>query len=569
MGGPEPEQQDEESLRQAGGSPIRRSPRRHRVRNPVVGQGLFLIVAGMVVLLAPQFSVVVIKIGVGVGLLLFAGKQVWDFVRRRDQRRWGTVIQFLLALAAGLLVVLVADGIDLALELLGLYLVVRGVFALMRLLLRRSTSVVFDVIAAGVQVSLGIMMYALPETVVTTLIGIVAAGVCIAGGIVVAHGLQSVRSGEQIGVAELSGIVGGWLSHRDLGDDRRGEIAEGLYFEPPDRTPKLASWWVMLVLSVAIATYGVLQDSTAVVIGAMLIAPLMTPILGAAAAIVNGRTNRLARSMTLVALGVAAAVLLAFIIGKWTPYSIPLEANSQVGSRVSPNVIDMAIALAAGAAGAFATINRRVASGIAGVAIAVALVPPLGVVGLTLEAGLYASSWGAFLLFLTNLVSILLSATAVFVLGGWTSIDRLQSEAPSIAVTSGIVIAAAMVILLPLLFTSQGLLNEVERQSAASDTVRDWFAGSTPELSVDLVKVDGDVVNVEVSGPRAVPDPEPLAQALGDSLGSQVELAVTLTPTQLTRYQPGTGTTRLPDSGIIVDEEPSLPPSPSGSPGGA
>lgn len=569
MGGLEPEQQDEESLRQAGGSPIRRSPRRHRVRNPVVGQGLLLIVAGLVVLLAPQFSVVVIKIGVGVGLLLFAGKQVWGFVRRREHRNWSTVIQFLLALAAGLLVVLVADGIDLALELLGLYLVIRGVFALMRLLLRRSTSVVFDVIAAGVQVSLGIMMYALPETVVTTLIGILAVGVCIAGGIIVAYGLQSVRSGQQIDLAELSGIIGGWLSRRDVGDDRRSEISEGLYFEPPERAAKLSSWWVMLVLSVAIATYGVLQDSTAVVIGAMLIAPLMTPILGAAAAIVNGRTNRLARSMTLVALGVAAAVLLAFIIGKWTPYSIPLEANSQVGSRVSPNVIDMAIALAAGAAGAFATINRRVASGIAGVAIAVALVPPLGVVGLTLEEGLYASSWGAFLLFLTNLVSILLSATAVFVLGGWTSIDRLQSEAPSIAVTSGIVIAAAMVILLPLLFTSQGLLNEVERQSAASDTVRDWFADSTPDLSVDLVKVDGDVVTVEVSGPRAVPDPEPLAQALGDSLGSQVELAVTLTPTQLTQYQPGTGTTRIPDSGIIVDEEPSLQPTPSGSPGGA
>ncbi|BDZ41082.1 hypothetical protein GCM10025865_03810 [Paraoerskovia sediminicola] len=131
----------------------------------------------------------------------------------------------------------------------------------------------------------------------------------------------------------------------------------------------------MLLLSVCIATFAVLQDSTAVVIGAMLIAPLMVPILGLAAALVNGWVRRAWESSLLIVAGVVAAVVLAAAITLWAPAVVSFETNSQITSRVDPSVLDMLVAIAAGAAGAFATVNTRVASSIAGVAIAVALVP--------------------------------------------------------------------------------------------------------------------------------------------------------------------------------------------------
>lgn len=512
--------------------------------NPAATKGVLMMAVGVFILLTPDLSTPIVRAGVAIGLMVFGLTELWLVIRHWSDTGVNGVALGLLSLFTGLSVLLIADGVSLMLTFIGIYLLLRGAGAGLRLLLRRSASVVMDVIAAGVQFSLGVMLILLPGAVIQAIIGTAAIVLLLLGGVSLAYGLRRREDTTDVDTDTLAKIGKHWMLSVDLGADERNRIAGGLYFEPPDRAAKLGSWWVMLVLSVAIATYAILQDSTAVVIGAMLVAPLMTPILGAAGAIVNGRKSRLISSLLLVAGGVGAAILLAVVIGKWTPGTIPLEINTQITSRVSPNVIDMAIALAAGAAGAFATINNRVASGLAGVAIAVALVPPLGVVGLTLEAGAFAMAWGAFLLFLTNFVAILLSATGIFVLGGWASIQRLRSNATSIAITTGTVLAAAMVIMLPLLFTSQGVLQESANQATASRTVTDWVAENAPDLAISQTTTSGTEVTVRLEGAEELPDSQSLADQLSEDLGIAVSVEVLLTPTQSSTYSSTTGETR-------------------------
>ncbi len=534
--------------------------------NPAVLKGALLVLAGLFTLLFPGVSEPIVRGAAGIGLIAYAAVDIWANIRHTKERSLAAIALALLAAVTGAIILLPGQSIDLIVTLLGFYLLLRGVGAALRLLFHRSRSVVMDVIAAGTQTALGIMMVVLPSTILLAFLGALAIAAVIAGGMMIAFGLKQ-RSNVEVDVDTLAKLTQGWLHTRDLGDERRSEIADDLYFEPPGQVNKLTAWWVMLTLSVIIATYGILQDSTAVVIGAMLIAPLMTPIVGAAGAIVNGRKSRLVRSLLLVAAGVGAAILIAVIIGKWSPSAIPLDINTQVISRTSPNVLDMAIALAAGAAGAFAIINRHLASGLAGVAVAVALVPPLGVTGLTLETGDYASAWGAFLLFLTNLVSILLSATVVFVIAGWISMDRLRAQATSIAMTAGTVLAAAMVILLPLLFTSQGLVNASLQRTTATNITTEWFDQNASELSVNRVSVDDGTVKIAVSGPQEVPNPESLADELSQALGEPVNVSISLIPTELINYSQDDDTvTRFSNDRRAPSNSPTTLISPTASP---
>lgn len=371
----------------------------------------------------------------------------------------------------------------------------------------------------------------------TALFGFAALTAVSVGAIFLYYGFLREQEVQDLNVATLAGICKRWLRENDLGFEVRSEIAEGLYFEEPQRRGKLRSWWTMLGLSVLIATFGILQDSTAVVIGAMLMAPLMKPILGAAGAIVNGRRRRLLSSLALVLMGAGMSIFVAFAVGRWTPDLIQVEVNSQIASRVSPNLIDMGIALAAGAAGAFATVNRRVAGSIAGVAIAVALVPPLGVVGLTLEIGEFALAWGAFLLFVAHFVAILLSATLVFALGGWVSVKRLRAHVNDAYVTAGLVGATAMVVIVPLLFTQQGIVSQAQNLATAVGIVDRWVEETNLDLAVQEVEISEDTVTVRVQGSDVFPDPDTLGRELRESLNKPIDLDIFFTPTEAIRYR--------------------------------
>ncbi len=167
----------------------------------------------------------------------------------------------------------------------------------------------------------------------------------------------------------------------------------------------------MLFLSGVISSLGLLAGSTAAIIGAMIVAPLMGPITGMAFAMTMGNRRLLKRSglslITGALLTIGTAYLVCTLVGLNT-------LNDEILERTRPTLIDLAIGLAAGAAGSFAKPRREVADALPGVAIAVALVPPLSVIGIGLAYADMGIVSGSTLLFLTNLAGIILSGGLVF-----------------------------------------------------------------------------------------------------------------------------------------------------------
>src|SRR4051812_14925931 len=123
-------------------------------------------------------------------------------------------------------------------------------------------------------------------------------------------------------------------------------MRDQLFFEGQGRARKLSRFWLLLSLAAVIASAGVVSNSTATVIGAMIVAPLMVPILGTVVAVVLAdRTNAL-RSLALVVTGAAAVVAIGYVIGLFVDGPVVAATNPQVASRVAPTVIELVAALA-------------------------------------------------------------------------------------------------------------------------------------------------------------------------------------------------------------------------------
>jgi uncharacterized hydrophobic protein (TIGR00271 family) len=208
------------------------------------------------------------------------------------------------------------------------------------------------------------------------------------------------------------------------------------------------NFYILLALSGAISTLGLLAGSAATIIGAMIIAPLMGPMIGIAYAMVMANRRLLRRSsftlLTGILMTIGTSMIISYLIGLRT-------LNSEITARVHPTLMDLGVALAAGAAGSFAKSRRGIADALPGVAIAVALVPPLSVIGIGLAFGEQTVTTGASLLFLTNLISIIFSGGLVFLCQRYGSIERARQ---------GLIasILALSVLGLPLAFSLRNLL---------------------------------------------------------------------------------------------------------------
>ena len=164
---------------------------------------------------------------------------------------------------------------------------------------------------------------------------------------------------------------------------------------------------VQSVAATLIASLGLLANSAAVVIGAMLVAPWILPLRAAAYAILRGRPRLLGRALVTLAIGAGSTVVVAALLGGLS--GLPLH-GSEVLARTAPNLLDLGIALVAGAVASYAKVRRRAVSALAGTAIAVALVPPVCSSGLLIASGAWGLAKGAALLFATNLLGILTGA---------------------------------------------------------------------------------------------------------------------------------------------------------------
>lgn len=177
-------------------------------------------------------------------------------------------------------------------------------------------------------------------------------------------------------------------------------------------------YWAILILSGAIATLGLAMNSSAVVIGAMLVAPLLAPIVGLSLALAMGDGRLALQTGAVVLASTLAVILTAALLTELLPFqSITLE----ISSRIRPTALDLGIAICSGLVGAVVTVARghRLSAAIPGVAIAVALIPPLGVAGFGMAAGWQRDIiGGSLLLFSANLAGIVLSAVGLFLLIG-------------------------------------------------------------------------------------------------------------------------------------------------------
>lgn len=223
-----------------------------------------------------------------------------------------------------------------------------------------------------------------------------------------------------------------------------------------------SSFCLMVVVSSAIGTLGLLANSIAAVIGAMIISPLMQPTVGIAYAMVMAN-RRLLKQATLTAIigiliTVVTAILVAHLIGLRT-------LNSEILSRTNPNLINLGIAIGAGIAGAFAYTRQSVADALPGTAVAVALVPPLCVVGIGLVSGEMRLIQGASILFFTNLIGIIFSGGLVFVFQGYGTIAKARQ---GLMVT----ILALLLLGLPLSYQMRHLLASSNLRSDVEKLIR-------------------------------------------------------------------------------------------------
>lgn len=200
-----------------------------------------------------------------------------------------------------------------------------------------------------------------------------------------------------------------------------------------------ANFVVMLVLSASIASLGLIQSSPGVVIGAMLVAPLMTPLLAIGMSLVQGNYQLFRKAYRAVAIGIAGALLASMAIACLSPWK---DLSSEVVARGSPNPFDLLIALLSGIAAAFALARPGLSGMLVGVAIAVALVPPLAAVGISTVKQHFAVAAGAGVMFLTNLFAIIFGAALVFRVFGLDASLRGRRSPRWVLVAMGLIIVA-------------------------------------------------------------------------------------------------------------------------------
>lgn len=307
-------------------------------------------------------------------------------------------------------------------------------------------------------------------------------------------------------------------------------MREQLLFDGEGAGRKLSRFWTLLILAAVIASAGVVADSTATVIGAMIVAPLMTPIVGTVFSIVIGDLRNLGRSLGLVVSGAAAVVAVGYLVGRLVSYDVIAETSSQVAGRTQPRLIDLLAALATGVVGAFALVRPDVSDTLPGVAIAISLVPPLAVVGITLEAGAGDESLGALLLFLTNVGAIFLSGLVVMAIYHVRMTLRADPDRRAARRWPSVVMVLAFVVALivPLAATSRRISRDVLRAEDVNTAANAWAepAGWT----IVAVEPTSGAMRVRAAGPLPSPPPEGLRTALDRAGLGEVDVRLVLTP---------------------------------------
>jgi uncharacterized hydrophobic protein (TIGR00271 family) len=295
------------------------------------------------------------------------------------------------------------------------------------------------------------------------------------------------------------------------------EFEHKLFIEGPLSGRRLVNFFALLLFAAIIATYGVLSDSSAAVIGAMLVAPLMTPVIATSAGVMMGSVPRSLRALGLTAAGVVTVILVSYLLTWIVPeMTISFSNNSEISSRTDPGLYALVIALGAGAAGAYITSRDELSDSLAGAAIALSLAPPLCVVGISLQVGQWDAASGAFLLFLTNYLATLFAGSLVLLVLGLQKQGAVPRQSRIRKVGFSVFLVGTLVVAIPLAYTAYTGLISLGDQSKATLEVQSWLDGTS--YVVESVEVNDSLVIATVDGSGDLPPPQELADQLAIAL---------------------------------------------------
>lgn len=293
-------------------------------------------------------------------------------------------------------------------------------------------------------------------------------------------------------------------------------------------------YWVQVVLSTLIATFGLLQNSVAVIIGAMLIAPLLRPIQGVAFSLTTGKANKFFSAGKLliwtIIISISIAALFAWII--------PLRVETtEILARTSPNILDLFIAIASAIIAILALSYKKLSESIAGVAMAASLMPPLAVVGIEISLMNFSAAGGAFFLFMTNLFAILFVGIIIFLMYGFNphTEDKQWQTIENFAVMLSLMVFISVPLYSSLVDISEKIIIETEARKVITTSLTE----NIPKARLEsLFITDFDDKSVEMLGTIKIPEAEnffsetreSIRQQLGQALGRNVNFSVEIIP---------------------------------------
>ena len=298
-------------------------------------------------------------------------------------------------------------------------------------------------------------------------------------------------------------------------------------------------FFIMILFSSAIATFGLIADLSVVTIGAQLIDPLMSPILGLAIASLSGLQRMFNRSFVAIVKGAGAAIGISALISFFTyrlPYSIHASIPHEVMVRTTASPFDLGIAIVGGAAAAYALAHPRLDAALPGVAIATALMPPLCTIGFGVAFQSTFIVLGAALQFFTNYAAITFAAIITFALLGFGPNKFKKDE----DLSHSVLVSAIMVLIIaiPLMMLAWNSVSTARLDNRVSDVIMGNLPDSVQPQLVDLeinsVENKTDIT-VTLRMVRELTSPETLFlhTVLVDQMGTPVTMRVVILPMQI------------------------------------
>jgi uncharacterized hydrophobic protein (TIGR00271 family) len=288
-----------------------------------------------------------------------------------------------------------------------------------------------------------------------------------------------------------------------------------------ERLAGLSVDFVLLsAISALLAAFGLLLNSPAVVIGAMLVAPLLGPLVAISVGLVTARLRLFSRALFTVFVGAASGVACGWLLGLIVPLESP---TAEMLARGNPTLLDAGVALAAGAVGAYATARKEIPAALAGVAIAAALVPPLGTIGLGIALGNWSLALGATLLFLTNIVSVAVIGSGVFLWLGMRSEPGLRERRRALSLGLVGVLTLVTVIFVLQVVEDARIVVVAERNLASAlqdaEVVSMEYQPGDPIRLLATVRTETTITPAQVAA---------IERGLEARFGAEVELSVVI-----------------------------------------